>query len=136
MAKPNRPADITLLSLLFLFVALLCAMCGLGILLPPAEPHPFLRMIPALALLGTEALSWLVFVCLACVVAALGLWRCSYWGYLAAILVVFCFLVTHFLRALFTNQWTEILVILTTAALIALYLRRRARLFVHRTAGP
>lgn len=136
MIKRNRPADITALSLFFLFGALLCAASGIGLLLPGTDLHPFLRMFPALAIMGTEAVSWLAFLCIACVVAALGLWRCSYWGFISATLVLLLFLATHFLRALFTNNWLQIPVILVIGALVIWYLRRRAHVFEHRTAGP
>ena len=88
--------------------------------------------IPALALMGTEALSWLVVVCLACVVAALGLWRCAYWGYLTAVVVLILGLATHFFRALVNNDWRGIMIIAAIGVLILWYLRSRARLFVHR----
>jgi uncharacterized membrane protein (UPF0136 family) len=93
-------------------------------------------MIPALAIMGTEAVSWLVFVCIACVVAALGLWRCSLWGFISATAILVLFLAMHFLRALFTNNWWELLVILTIGALATWYLRRRAHVFEGRTVGP
>jgi uncharacterized membrane protein (UPF0136 family) len=136
MIKRNRPADITALSLFFLFGALLCAASGIRLLLPGAELHPILRMFPALVIMGTEAVSWLVFLFIACVVAALGLWRCSYWGFISATVVLILFLAIHFLRALFTNNWLQIPVILVIGALLIWYLRTRAHVFAHPTAEP
>lgn len=135
MTKQNRPADITALSLFFVFGAALCALCGFAILLRGSELHPFWSLIPALAIMGTEATSWLVFVGLASIAAALGLWRCSYWGFLTAMIVLCLFVATHFLRALFTNSFWEIPLILGLSALIAWYLRKRAHLFGHHKAG-
>ncbi|HEY3628407.1 MAG TPA: hypothetical protein VGL00_19120 [Terracidiphilus sp.] len=130
MAKRYRPADITALSLLFVLAALLCVVCGLGLMLPAAEPHPYLRMLPALAIMGTEAVSWLVFFGIACVAAALGLWRCAYWGFMTALAVVVLFLAMHFLRALYSQSW-QMLVILAVGALAGWYLRKRMPVFVH-----
>ena len=88
MTERDRPADITALSLLFVFGAFVCAACGIALLFPDTREHPFLAMIPALAIMGTEARSWLAFVGIACILAAFGLWRCSYWGFILAAVVV------------------------------------------------
>lgn len=135
MIKRNRPADITALSLFFGFGAVLCATCGIGLLFPSTASHPIFKMPPALAIMGTEAVSWLVVVCIVCVVAALGLWRCSYWGFISATVALILFLALHFLRALFTNAWWELMVILMIGALIIWYLRKRSHVFIHRTLG-
>lgn len=131
MTKRNRPADITVLSFLFMLGAVVSAICCAGLLLPADEPHPYLRSLPALVIMGTEAISWMVFVGIACVVAALGLWRCAYWGFLTATVVSVLFIAAHFMRALFTNQWWDLLLILSIGALIMWYLRRRAPFFGH-----
>jgi len=134
MTKRNRPLDITVLSLLFMLGAVVSAICCAGLLVPADEPHPYLRLLPALVIMGTEAVSWLVLVGIACVVAALGLWRCAYWGFLTATVALVLFLAARFVRALFTNRWWELLLILSIGALIMWYLRRRAPFFGHRTA--
>ena len=134
MTKRNRPLDITVLSLLFMLGAVVSAICCAGLLVPADEPHPYLRLLPALVIMGTEAVSWLVLVGIACVVAALGLWRCAYWGFLTATVAMVLFLAARFVRALFTNRWWELLLILSIGALIMWYLRRREPFFGHRTA--
>jgi len=136
MAEENRPGDIIALSLFFALCALLCATCGLALLFPDTREHPFLGMIPALAIMGTEALSWLVFVGIACVVAAFGLWRCSYWGFISAGVIVLLFLAMHFLRALHTNSWWGLVVIVAVGAPVMWCLRRRVRVHEDRTVEP
>jgi uncharacterized membrane protein (UPF0136 family) len=136
MIERNRPADITALSLLFVFGALLCATYGVALLIPGTGSHSFLGMVPSLASMGTEAFSWLVFVCILCVIAGLGLWRCSNWGFISATVIVVLLLAIFFFRALFTNNWWELLVIVTIGALATWYLRRRAHVFEDPTAGP
>jgi hypothetical protein len=133
MGKRDRPADITVLSLLFMLLAWLCVLCGLGLLVPADEPHPFLEMFPALTIMGTNAVSWLVFVALASIAAAAGLWRSAYWGFVTGSVVLVLFLAMHFVRALFTQRWWEIALILAMAAVLWAYLRTRAHLFVHET---
>jgi uncharacterized membrane protein (UPF0136 family) len=136
MIERNRPADITALSLLFVFGALLCATYGVALLIPGTRSHSFVGMVPSLASMGTEAFSWLVFVCILCVIAGLGLWRCSNWGFISATVIVVLLLAIFFFRALFTNNWWELLVIVTIGALATWYLRRRAHVFEDPTVGP
>jgi len=73
---------------------------------------------------------------IACVVAALGLWRCSYWGFMSAGVIVLLFLAMHVLRALHTNNWWSLVVILTIVAPVMWCLRRRVRVFEDRTVEP
>ncbi len=129
----NRPVDVTALSLFFAFGAIMCAVAAFMIG-SAGELHSFWKLVPAIATQGVESVSWLVFVFVGCTVAALGLWRCSYWGYLAASLLLMLVLASHFLRALVTNNWLRLLVVVTVGVLVLLYLRSRARLFVHRSS--
>jgi hypothetical protein len=115
--------------LFFAFGALMCALSA--IMLPfIGTGHPLWR-IPALAVMGTEAVSWLAFVCLICLVAAFGLWRCSYWGFLAAVVLLLLGVAVHFMRALVSNDWWRLLTIGAIGVLVFVYLGSRARLFVH-----
>src|SRR4051794_21834428 len=86
--------------------------------------------------MGTEAFSWLVFVGLACIVAAFGLWRCSYCGFIMAAVVVLLFVAMHLLRALHTSNWWGFLVVLTIGTPVMWSLRRRVHLFETRTVQP
>jgi hypothetical protein len=86
----------------------------------------------AVSTLGTEAVSWLVMVCIACVVASLGLWRVSYWGFLTGTILLIIGLIVRFWRAIAANDWWGLLIVVTVAALVWLYLQRRANLFVHK----
>lgn len=126
----NRPVDVTVLSLLFAFGALMCAVAAVMIH-SSGSLHPIWIAVPAIATLGTEAVSWLVLVCIACVIAALGLWRISYWGYLTASILLILGLISHFWRAVVTNEWWRLLIVVTLGVLVWLYLRRRAGVFVH-----
>ena len=127
----NRPADITALSLLFAFGAFMCAMAGVMLGSSGGELHPIWRVIPALAGLGTGAVAWLGCVSILCVVAAVGVWRCSYWGYLTGSILLILAVAAHFFRALVKHNWWEIAAMVAIGALILWYLRSRARVFEH-----
>lgn len=128
---PKRPADITALSLFFAIGALLCAVASVMIH-HAGTLHSVWRAIPAIATLGNEAVSWLLFVAVVCLLAALGLWRCSYWGYLAASLLLIVGCSVHFFRALVEDDWWKLFIVAAMGVLILFYLRIRAGLFVHR----
>ena len=87
----NRPADITALSLFFGFGAILCAAAAL--MVHSTGELPKIWRATAVSTLGTEAVSWLVMVCIACVVASLGLWRVSYWGFLTGTILLIIFII-------------------------------------------
>jgi hypothetical protein len=129
----NRPVDITTFSLLFVLGGLMCAAAALMIS-SSGELNSIWRLVPAIATLGTQAVSWLVIVSIACFVAALGLWRMSDWGFLAAFMLLILGLIAHFWRAVAAADWGQLLIVLTIGVLVGFYLRSRAELFVH--PGP
>ena len=126
--KRHRPVDITILSLFFSFGA---AMCGVAALMISwsGSLHSTWRLVPAIATLGIQAVSWLVLVSVACFVAAFGLWRNSYWGFWATSMLFMLGLIAHFWRALVTADWLYLSTVLALAVLIGFYLRSRAGLF-------
>lgn len=96
--------------------------------------HSVWRLVPAIATLDSQAVSWLVLVSIACFVVALGLWRMSHWGFVAASMLLVLGLIAHFWRAVAAADWGRLLIVLTIGALVGFYLRNRSELFVHR--GP
>jgi ABC-type enterochelin transport system permease subunit len=131
MMKQNRPVDITALSLFFAFGAAMCAAAALMIYSSGAL-HSIWKLVPAIATMGTEAVSWLVLVSIACFVAAFGLWRISHWGFFAASMLLMLGLIAHFWRAIATADWSRLSIVVTLGVLVGFYLRSRAALFDHR----
>jgi hypothetical protein len=129
MMKRNRPVDITALSLFFGFGAIMCAAAALMIH-SSGELHSTWRLVPAIATLGAQAVSWLVLVSIACFVAAFGLWRISYWGFLATSMLLMLGLIAHFWRAVATADWGRLSIVVALGVLVGFYLRSRAGLFV------
>jgi len=111
----------------------MCATAAV-IIYSSGELHSTWRLVPAIATLGTQAMSWLVLVSIACFVTAFGLWRISYWGFLAASILLMLALIAHFWRAVATADWGRLLVVVALGVLVGLYLRSRAGLFAHQ--GP
>ena len=130
MMKRNRPVDVTALSLFFAFSAVMCAAAAAMIYSSGALQSSW-RLVPAIATLGAQAVSWLSLVSIACCVAALGLWRISYWGFLAASVLLVMTLIAHFWRAVITADWARLSIILALGIVVAFYLRSREGLFAH-----
>ena len=126
----NRPVDITALSLFFGLGAIMCA--AAAAMVHSSGELPQMWRATAVSTLGTGAVSWLLMVCITCVVASLGLWRVSYWGFLAGTILLIIGLIVHFWRAIAANDWWRLLVVVTVAVLLSLYLHRRASLFAHK----
>jgi hypothetical protein len=131
MMDRDRPVDITALSLFFAFGAVMCAAAALMIYSSGAL-HSTWRLVPAIATMGTEAVSWLVLVSIACFVAAFGLWRFSQWGFLVGSMLLTLGLIAQFWRAVATADWGRLSIVVTLGVLVGFYLRSRAALFTQR----
>jgi len=111
----------------------MCAAAALMIY-SSAALHSIWRLVPAVATLGTQAVSWLALVSIACFVAAFGLWRISPWGFFTACMLVMLGLIAHFWRAVAMADWGRLSIVVTLGVLLGFYLRGRAGLFDHQ--GP
>lgn len=89
-------------------------------------------MIPAIATLGAQAVSWLFLVSIACSVTAFGLWRFSQWGFLAASFLLMMALIGHFWRAVASADWGRVFIVVSLGVLLGFYMRSRAGFFAHR----
>ena len=130
MMNRNRPVDLTALSLFFAFGGFMCVVAAIMIYLAGGL-HSFWMLVPAIATLGTQAVSWLALVSIACFCVAVGLWRSSHWGFLGASMLLVVALIAHFWRAVATADWGRLVIIVTIGVLVGLYLRSRAGHFVH-----
>ena len=96
--------------------------------------HSIWRLVPAIATLGTQAVSWLVLVSIACFFAAFGLWRFSSWGFFAASMLLMAGLIAHFWRAVAAADWGRLSIVVALGVLLGFYLHSRAGLFLQQ--GP
>jgi hypothetical protein len=133
--KRNRPADVTALSLFFAFGAVISAITGAMLVLTGTGLVRNWTLFPSLqdslAQTGKGAASWWGFACVACVVAARGLWRCSYWGYLTAFIFLFLLVAANLFDALLLHDWLRLLTSVAIGALLLWYLRTREHVFAH-----
>jgi hypothetical protein len=127
----NRPLDIVVLSLFFALGGLMCGVAAVMIY-SSGGLHSIWRAVPAIATLGTQAVSWLLLVGIACFVVSLGVWRISSWGFSAASMLLTLAFIAHFWRAVATADWWRLLIVVTVGVVVGFYLRSRAAVFVYR----
>ena len=80
------------------------------------------------AAIGAWALALMVVVCTACVVAAVGLWRCRHWGFWTALGILGVNLAGDTASVFIAHHWNT-LVGLPIGACMIFYLLRQRRVF-------
>lgn len=87
-----RPFVVTGSSLFFAFGTVMSGLTAVMLLFPGSPIEPLWRLNPrareAFASIGTTAVLLMILVCVACLTAAVGLWRLKRWGYWTAILIL------------------------------------------------
>jgi len=132
MAPTKRPPGITALSLFFLFGATMSGLTALMLRFPGGVFEPLWRINPraqaGFTAMGAWGLLLMTAVCVACVIAALGLWRCTHWGFWAALLILSVNLAGDTANALIAGDWRT-LIGLPIGGFMLAYLFRRRRIF-------
>lgn len=92
MNTPSRPVAVTAISLFFFFGTLMSGLAALLLLFPGSRLDALWRVNPrgheGFAAMGGWAIVLMLTVCAACLVAAVGLWRCRRWGAFIAIAIL------------------------------------------------
>ena len=88
----DRPFGISLLSIFFFAATGITLVASLSLLFPHGALEPIWRLNPraraGLGAIGIWAVLLFAVVCLACAVAAVGLWRRARYGYVTALIVL------------------------------------------------
>jgi len=128
----HRPPGITALSLFFVFGALMSGLTVFLLLFPGSVLEPAWRLNPraheAFAAMGLWAVLLMALVCLVCILAATGLWRCKRWGFWTALGILSVNLAGDTTNALITGD-KRTMIGLPIAGVMIWYLIRRRRLF-------
>jgi uncharacterized membrane protein (DUF2068 family) len=136
MPEPRTPpAGVTALALFFVFGAVMSGLAAVMLLFPGSALEPLwrlnLRAHAAFAALGSWAVLLMFAVCAACATAALGLWRCTRWGYSTALAILSINLVGDTANAFIAHDWRA-LIGLPIGSLMIAYLVKSRRLFPRR----
>jgi hypothetical protein len=128
----RRPLGITLLSLFFVFGTLMSGLTVFLLLFPGSVLEPVWRLNPqaheGFATMGLSAVLLMAVVCSACAVAAVGLWRCTRWGFWTALAILSINLAGDTTNALITGD-KRTLIGLPIGGLMIWYLVRKRDLF-------
>jgi uncharacterized membrane protein (DUF2068 family) len=132
MTPPARPLGITALSLFFAFGALMSGLTVFLLLFPGTVLDSVWRLNPraheGFATMGSWTVLLMAVVCLGCVVAAVGLWRCTRWGLWTALTILSVNLAGDTTNAIVTGD-KRTLIGLPIGGLMIWYLLRKRRLF-------
>ena len=130
--RARRPTGVSILACFFVFGVLASALTTLILLFPGTpmdvlwRPNP--RAREGLVPLGSVAAVLMGAVCLACFVAALGLWHLRRWGYWTAMVILGINLLGDATNALVTGDWRTLIGVPIASAMI-FYLSRRRQHF-------
>lgn len=140
MADRPRSTGITLLSLFFVFGATMSSIAAIMLLFPGSPLEPLWRLNPhaheVFAGMGTWAVLMMMVVCAACVTAALGLWRCTRWGWWTAVAILGINLVGDTANAFLAQDWRTLIGLPIGGFMIAYLLRRRSQFGRRRGTRP
>src|SRR5215813_11690853 len=125
MACTDRPLGVTLLAIFFLFGTVMAALTALMVAFPGSNLDFLWRLNPrahlGFAALGLWAVLLMVVVATACATAALGLWRCARWGYIAAVAILAVNLLGDAINAGIGHDW-RILIGIPIGSVMVIYL--------------
>jgi hypothetical protein len=129
----RRPRGITVLSCFFVFGAIMSGVTSVMLLLPGTPLEWLWRLNPRarddLKSLGLWGILLMALVCMACATAALGLWRCTRWGFWTAAIILSINLAGDTVNAFAEHDWRT-LVGLPIGGVMLLYLLRQRRVFL------
>jgi hypothetical protein len=131
MTRAKRPPGVTLLSVFFIFGALMSGLTSLMLLFPHTILEPLWRLNPrareGLAGLGPRAVLLMVFVCCACTTASVGLWRMTRWGWWTALGILTINMIGDTTNGIVNRDWRTLIGIPIGGAMLTyLILRRQA----------
>jgi hypothetical protein len=132
-----RPHGVTLLSIFFLFGAVICLIASFSLAFSNSFLEPLWRLNPrgkeGLAAIGRWAVLLLSTVGISCAAAAVGLWRGNRWGHRIGFALITINLVGNILNTLLGTEPRAIVGVPIAAAILLYLLSKRVRRFVNRT---
>jgi hypothetical protein len=128
----TRPAGVTAISLFFIFGTVMSGLAAIMLLSPRTVLDDLWRVNPraheGFTAMGAWAILLMFVVCLACLTAAIGLWRCARWGYFAAVTILVINLTGDTVNVVMLHDWRT-LIGLPVGGLMIWYLLRNRVVF-------
>jgi len=134
-----RPWGITALSVFFVAGAIISFVSGVSLALPGSVLEPMWRLNPrareAFAGMGAGAILLLGAVCLACALAAVGLWRSARWGHRLAVGILVVNLLGDVANTVLGTERRAVFGIPVVLAILAFLWSGRVRSFFRHAAA-
>jgi uncharacterized membrane protein (DUF2068 family) len=129
----NRPGGVTALSIFFLAGALISLTASISLLFPNSFLLPIWRLNPraqvAFASIGWWAIVLMLLVCVACLVAGIGLWRGARWGHRVAVAMIAINLIADIVNTVLGTEPRAIIGVPIAALILWYLLSKRVRGF-------
>ena len=138
MTKRKRPWGVTAIALFFVFGATMSGLAACLLWFLPGDLEFVWRVNPrghaGLVAMGTTGVLLMLCVCIACVTAATGLWRCSAFGYWMALAILIVNLIGDMANVVVMHDWRTLIGLPVGGVMIA-YLVRNRKLFREHSAA-
>lgn len=135
--RVDRPFGISLLSIFFFAATGITLVASLSLLFPNGALEPIWRLNPrareGLGAIGIWAVLFFFGAGLACLIAALGLWRGKRWGFFVAIAILCINGLGDLINALSGTERRAIVGIPVVILILAYLMTRRVKLFFSST---
>ncbi len=132
-ASRVRPVGITALSIFFWAGAVISFIAAVSLLFPGSFLEPLWKLNPrareGFVGIGAWAILLMSAVCVACAMAAAGLWRGSRWGYLLAFILLIINLIGDIANVLLGTEPRAAVGIPIVLTILAFLVSRRVRRF-------
>jgi hypothetical protein len=129
----TRPLGITALSIFFMFGAAVSFVSFISLLFPGSFLQPMWRLNPraleGFTSMGRWAILLMCIVCVACALAAVGLWRGARWGYWLAVILLAINLLGDIVNVVLGTEPRAAVGIPIVVAILALLMSKRAKRF-------
>ena len=136
MTLRSRPLGVTVITLFFVFGAVMSGLAAAMLLFPGGVLEPLWRPNPhareGFAAMGAWAILLMAAVCAACVTAAVGLWRCTRWGFWTALAILSVNMAGDTANAIIAHNWRTLIGVPIGAAMILYLLAKRRVLGLER----
>jgi hypothetical protein len=124
-----RPVGITVLSLFFVFGTLASGLAAAMLIVPGTSIDALWRLNPhaheGFIAMGHWSVLLMSTICLACVSAAWGLWRCRLWGYWTATIILSVNLLADTVNSFLLRDWRTLIGVPIAGLMIAFLVSKR-----------
>ena len=135
----TRPLGITALSIFFFFGAAMSFLSSILLLFPGSFLELLWKLNPRarenFTAIGIWAIVLMSVVCMACVLAALGLWRGSWWGYWLAVALLIINLLGDIANVILGTEPRAAIGIPIVVLILAFIMNRRVKQFFVISSG-